>query len=149
MDNGTSPRKRKKPDRYGDSSKNMDDMLDAIDQSPTSNNNNNKDKDKDYVDLSESSSDVLNSEAIEKNTFEENGSQKSLGRHLARFEAKINQMHLLLIQIQRACISNATTSLLDLDHIDELPLVSQDMLNKFESDLSQDSYRQKIVSTFN
>lgn len=138
-------RKRKRTDRYGDlgdsSSSNMDDMLEAIDESTSMNN-----EDSDHVDLSESSTDVSNRESVEKSTFKENGSQKSLERQLARIEAKANQMHSLLIQIQRACISNATSSLLESDRIDELPITSEEMLNKFEVDLSQDSYRKKIVS---
>lgn len=119
----------------------MDAMFDAIDQSKEKN-----DKDDDYVASSDSSSDVSNSESIEKNSFEENGSQMLLGRQFCRLEAKIDQLHLLVVQIQRASIANLTSSTLELDRIPELPLTSEEMLNKFEFDLSQDSYRQKIVS---
>lgn len=134
-------RKRNKPDRYGNTSENMDAVFELIDKSTST-----KNTDNDVVDLPGLSIDVSNSGTDEKSTFEVNGSQKPLERKLARFEAKIDQMHMVLIQIQRACISNATTSLLELDDIHELPLVSEEMLNKFELDLSQESYRQKIVS---
>lgn len=149
MDNGTASRKRKKTERFGDTSENMDDLLDEINQSTTTTTKSNN-EDIDVVNLSEStSSNVSNSESIGKITFEENGSQKSLDRHLARLEAKINQMHSLLIQIQRACISSAVSSLNkmnELDRINEIPLETEELLDKFELDLSQESYRQKIVS---
>lgn len=145
MEEKTDSRKRRKVNRYGvgDSSGNMDDIIEAIDQTKTTTTEN---EDTDYVDLSESSSDVSNSEPVEKTTFEKNGSQKLQERRLARFEAKLDKMHSLLIQIQRACNLTVTSSLLESNRIDELPLVSEEILNKFELDLSQDSYRQKIVS---
>lgn len=128
------PRKKRKPDRYGATNKNMDDLFDSIDRTTPSDD----EDDADNVDLSNS----------EKITTQKDEFQKP-ERQFARFEAKLNQIHLLLIQIQRACISDATTSLLELERIPELPLPSEESLDKFELDLSEDSYRQKIVSTGN
>lgn len=150
MASANKNRKRKKTDRYGENSdENMDGMFDAIDKSLEAIDKDD-DKDDDYVaPSSKSSSDVSASESVEKTTFKENGSPNLLNRQLARLEVKINQMHLLLIQIQRASISNVTSSLSELDRILELPLQTVDMLNKFEVDLCQDSYRKKIVSISN
>lgn len=125
-------------------------MLDAIDQSNASDKNSKKDAD--YVaseSESESASDVSNSESIEKSKFKENGSQTALERQVCRIEAKINQLHLVVMQIHRASISNVTSSLLELDRFAELPLKSEEMLNKFELDLADVSYREKIVSIWN
>lgn len=152
MESDSKKRKTIKPNRYGESSKNMDDMFDAIKKKTpinTDNNDSDNEKDGDYIASSQSSSDTSNSESVEKTTFKENGSQKSLERQMCRLEAKVNQMHLVVIQIHRACVLNVTSSSLELDRVPELPLKSEEMLNKFELDLSQNAYRQKIVSKWN
>lgn len=143
METVENPRKRNKPNRYDESCGNIYDMFKEIDQSTPSND---IEIDGDYVYLSDSLSDASNSRSFESTTFEKNGFQKPQERQYARFEAKLNQIHQLLIQIQRARISNATASLLESERIPELPLTSEESLNKFELDLSEHSYRQKIVS---
>lgn len=156
--NNDNPRKRKRPDRYGESKENMDDMFEEIDNQSTPSKDKDedddykeKDEDDDYIDLSGSTHNVSNSEPFEKFTWmnTKDEFQEPQERQYARIEAKLNQIHSLLIQIQRTCISNATTSLLELERIPELPLATEVSLNKFELDLSEDSYRQKIVSTVN
>lgn len=136
-------RKRKKPTRLGESDENMDDLFDQIDRRESTKSD---DKDEDYANLSRTSSEVSISGSIETATLEKNGYQKSTERQLARIEAKLDEMHKVLIQIQRASISGATTSLMESENIPELPLTSVESLDKFEQDLSDEAYRKKIVS---
>lgn len=127
-------RKKQKTNRY--SGENMDSMFEKINNSTAADDKD--DDDDDFVATAHSSS-ASSSESVERNTFNENGPSVSLNRQLARLEAKINQ-------IQRASISNVTSSLMQSDRVDELPLQTEETLNKFETDLSQDAYRKKIVS---
>lgn len=140
-------RQRQQPNRFGESSKNMDHMFKDIDEA-TSNDN----KDPDFVQSDEQPSDddgSPNSSSPEKIPFKENGSQSSVQKQMARVEAKLNEMHSILMQIHRACISNVVSTQMDSENVQELPLTSDASLNKFEQDLTQKPYRQKIVSKRN
>lgn len=135
-------RLRKQPDRYGESSKNLDDMFDVVDQTTP------KDKDSDFVASDEQLSDDSNSGPPEKSPFKENGSQNAhtVQTQMARIEAKLNEMYSIVVKIHRASISNAISTEIESENIQELPLTSDESLQKFENDLSEQVYRKKIVS---
>lgn len=142
----SNKRQRNQPNRYGESSKNMDHMFKDIDEA-TSNGN-----DPDFLQSNEQQSDDSGSPdsgSPEKIPFKENGSQSSVQKQMARLEAKLNEMHSILMQIHRACISNVVSTQMESENVQELPLTSDASLNKFEQDLTQKSYRQKIVSKRN
>lgn len=130
----------KTPDRYGKRTANMDGMFDDIDKS-TSNG-----KESTFVQSDdELLSDTSNS-APEKNLFKENGSQNALQRQMARVEVKLNEIFAIVMQIHRAHISDVVSTQIESENVPELPLKSDESLNKFELDLAQGSYRAKIVS---
>lgn len=137
-------RYRKQTDRYGDSGKNMDDMFDDIET--TSNGR----KDSNFVETDEQQSDISDSGSpTEKIPFNENGFQNAVQKQLARFEIKLTEIYSTVIQIHRSCISNVVSTQMESENVDELPLTSDASLNKFEQDLAEQSYRQKIVSDRN
>lgn len=114
-------RKRKKPDRLGENSKNMDYLFDNVDETALS-----KNEDVDFVDSAES--DISIDSRSEKNPFKENGSENLLRNQMARLEAKLNQMFSILVQIQHACISNVVSTQMELENIQELPLIAIDSI---------------------
>lgn len=152
-------RKRQKTDKYGSTDEgNMDKQFEEIDQ---------RKKDDDYVpgtsDESESDesgsdesgsggsesgisakSESLSNQCPKKNASP-NESGSKFSRQLSRMEAKIDQMRSIVDKIHRAHISNVVSSSV-LDKVAELPLTSREMLDKFDADLSDARYRQKIVS---
>lgn len=138
-----SKRQRKQTNRFGESSTNMDEMFDDIDERTS-----NSPKDDDFVPSDEQQSNVSHSGAPEAVPLKENDSQSVQQKQLARLEAKLNAMQSTLMQIHRACISNVVSTQMESENIQELPLTSDTSLNKFEQDLTQKSYRQKIVSDF-
>lgn len=137
-----SPVKRttKQPDRYGSCSTNLDDMFDDADKTTS------KCKDPDFQPTEEQSSDTSSSDASVKNPCNEHGSHNALQRQMARVEVKLNELFSIVMQIHRANISNAASTQMESENFPELPLKSDDALNKFELDLAQKLYREKIVS---
>lgn len=134
---------RKQPNRYGESSENMDDLFDDIEQTTPI------DKDSDYVANDEQPSDDSNSGPPEKSPIKENRSQNAhtVQTQMARIEAKLNEMFSIVVKIHRASISNVVSTEFEFENVQELPLKSDESLTKFEIDLSEQVYRQKIVST--
>lgn len=65
---------------------------------------------------------------------------------MARFEVKLNEMFAIVMKIHRACISNAVSTQMETENVPELPLETDESLNKFELNLAQRPYREKIVS---
>lgn len=76
-------------------------------------------------------------------------SHKAPNKQMSRIEVKINQMYSCLVRVQRmvtaARISDSDNS--NKSHIlTELPVMSVDSLNKFESELGDPTYRKEVVS---
>lgn len=69
-------------------------------------------------------------------------------RMIARIEAKVNQVHNVLLQLQRMMISSqiAGSETDASSQLQELPLQTVDSLNKFEADLGVVTYRKQVVS---
>lgn len=135
----TAKRQRKQTERYGKSSQNMDAMFKDIDDTASTSHN-----DSDFVESDRQQSDISDSDQTEQIPLKDNGSKTTM--QMARLEAKLNEMHSILMQVHRACISNAVSTQIESENVHELPLTSDDSLNKFEQDLAQKSYREKIVS---
>lgn len=87
-----------------------------------------------------------------KNLFVVNGSQKSssngLEKQVCRIEAKINQIHSTLLQLHRAFISSTigVNASAGTEQFPELPIATEESMNKFEQDLCEISYHEKVVS---
>lgn len=85
-------------------------------------------------------------------SFDVNDSKKkttnSLERQVCRIEAKINQMQSTLSQLHRTIISSAVgvNAVPGPEQFPELPLDTEESMNKFETDLNEKSYRKKVVS---
>lgn len=71
-----------------------------------------------------------------------------LERQVFRIEAKLNEMQSVMLQIQRMIISSSigVSASIRPEEFPELPLITEDSLNKFEKDLSEESYMKKVVS---
>lgn len=80
------------------------------------------------------------------NSCNEHGSHNAFQRQMAPVEVKLNGLFSIVMQIHRANISNAVSTQMESENVPELPLKSDDSLNKFELDLAQNLYREKIVS---
>lgn len=78
---------------------------------------------------------------------QQNGST-GLERQVFRIEAKLNEMQSVMLQIQRMIISSSigVSASIRPEEFPELPLITEDSLNKFEKDLSEESYMKKVVS---
>lgn len=140
----------KEPNRYGSTvNENMDSMFDAVRKSSSN------DDSFEIIELpgkSRQLSDASNSTSSsvpEKNPSKENGSQNALQRQMARLEVKLNEMFAIVMQIHRASVSNAVSAQMEIENVPELPLESDESLNKFELDLAQRPYRERIVSRIN
>lgn len=73
--------------------------------------------------------------------------QKGLEKQVCRIEAKLNQMQSVMLQIQRMVISSSVADTPRPEEFPELPLLTEDAINKFESDLNEKSYKKNIVSS--
>lgn len=69
----------------------------------------------------------------------------SLERQVCRIEAKLNNIQSTLSQLHRAIITSTIDSI-DENQFPELPLDTEDSMNKFEKDLCDKSFRKKAVS---
>lgn len=69
-------------------------------------------------------------------------------RMIARIEAKVNQVHNVLLQLQRMMISSqiAGSEIDASSQLQELPLQTVESLSKFEADLGVVTYRKQVVS---
>lgn len=88
-----------------------------------------------------------------KKTLKTNESQKTtsdgLERQVCRLEVKVGQILSTLSQLHRAVVSSSigVNAVPGPEQFPELPLVTEESMDKFENDLCEnDSYRKKVVS---
>lgn len=89
-------------------------------------------------------------------SFRDNGfpKQNVSDTQILRIEAKVNQIHKVLLHVQRMMMSLAAGSnnvimselVTEYPDLPEMPLKSVDSLENFEKDLSTSSYRKQAVS---
>lgn len=129
-----------KPKRFGVDNGNKDHYFDKDSAPDTNENSKAQDPDSDWE-----------NESDESNSFRANELSKSdfnvPNKQMAKLEAKIDQIHTVVLKIQRMYISNFGREIASGQaNFDEFPLETVSFLDEFDTKLNEISYRKQAVS---
>lgn len=133
-------RSRIKPNRLGVASTNKDNYFEMDKSQDSTEETTSQQSESDFVESADESDSFKENEL----STPDNGVYR---RQMSRFEAKLDHIQTVVVQIQRMCITSKVGDKIEhFKHFSELPLKTVMQIEDFEAKLVQDEYRKDIVS---